>query len=447
MGKVVKLESSAKDRPRARSRSAGGNAGRRRSKTALVLGGGGFTGGVYEIGALRALDLLSVNRTVNQFDVYVGTSAGSLVAAALANGVTPEEMMRVIVGEPPMPFAEARVGSLLRPNYREFIARGLIFPVRLAHLLRALARDARQVSAVDILLGLAEALPTGLYSGKGIERYVHKILSSPGRTDDFRRLSTELYLAATDLDSCERVVFGRRGLDHIPISTAVSASSALPMIYTPVRIGDREYVDGGIVSTTNLDIAVDAGASLIVVVNPLVPYINDFEKRIPTLTGSRVRRVSDMGFPHIGYQAFKLLAHQRLHEVARSWEARYPGVDIILIEPDSSDELMFQTSVMNFTSRVQIARHGFQSVTLKLAGDYPRFKRICARHGIEISATRVRQVVKHFEGERESTRAWRKILEQTTATLLRQSAGSKPARAPGTSGPETSTRSEKSAGQ
>ena len=118
-------------------------------------------------------------------------------------------------------------------------------------------------------------------------------------------------------------------------------------------------------STTNLDIAVEAGAKFIVVVNPLVPYVNDFEKRIPTLTGSRARRVSDMGFPQIGYQAFKLLAHQRLHELARRWEERYPGVDIILIEPDPNDELMFQTGVMNFTSRVEIARHGFQSVTLQ----------------------------------------------------------------------------------
>jgi predicted acylesterase/phospholipase RssA len=194
------------------------------------------------------------------------------------------------------------------------------------------------------------------------------------------------------------------------------------MIYKPVRIGDREYVDGGLVSTTNLDIAVEAGAKLIVVVNPLVPYMNEFETQIPTVTGSRPRRVSDMGFPQIGYQAFKLLAHQRLHELARRWEERYPGVDIILIEPDRSDELMFQTSIMNFTSRVDIARHGFQSVTLKLANDYPRYKRICARHGLEISATRVRNVVKHFEAEREPTRAWRKILEQTTSTVLRQSA-------------------------
>ncbi len=420
MGRVVKLDAATGDRAVAVGRSKG--ARRRRSKTALVLGGGGFTGGVYEIGALRALDLLSVNRTVNQFDVYVGTSAGSFVAAAVANGVTPEEMMRVIVQQVPTPFPDARASSLLKPNYREFVSRGLMFPMRLAHLLRVLARDIGQVSAVDIVLGLAEALPTGLYSGEGIERYVRRILSDPDRTDDFRRLPTELYLAATDLDTCERVVFGTEGWDDVPISKAVSASSALPMIYKPVQIGDHEYVDGGLVSTTNLDIAVEAGAKFIVVVNPLVPYINDFEQQIPTLTGSRPRRVSDMGFPHIGYQAFKLIAHQRLHELARRWEERYPGVDIILIEPEASDELMFQTSVMNFTSRVDIARHGFQSVTLKLANDYPRYKRICARHGIDISATRVRNVVKHFEAEREPTRAWRKILEQTTSTLLRQSA-------------------------
>jgi NTE family protein len=421
MGKVVKLNASPADRRSAATRAATGRR-RQRSKSALVLGGGGFTGGVYEMGALRALDLLSVNRTVNQYDVYVGTSAGAFVAAAVANGVTPEEMMRVIVQQVPTPFPDARVSSLLKPNYKQFLTRGAMFPLRLAQLLRQLARDLGEISAVDIALGLAEVLPSGLYSGQGIENYVRRILSDPDRTDDFRLLANELYLTATDLDTCERIVFGSEGWDDVPISRAVSASSALPMIYKPVEVRDRELVDGGLISTTNLDIAVEAGAKFIVVVNPLVPYINTFEKRIPTLTGFRVRRVSDMGFPQIGYQAFKMLAHQRLHELAERWEERYPGVDIILIEPDASDELMFQTSVMNFSSRVEIARHGFQSVTLKLAHDYPRFKRICARHGIEISATRVRKVVKHFEAERESTRAWRKILEQTTSTLLRQSA-------------------------
>jgi predicted acylesterase/phospholipase RssA len=193
------------------------------------------------------------------------------------------------------------------------------------------------------------------------------------------------------------------------------------MVYKPVDIKGRQLVDGGIRSTTNVDVAVEQGAKFIIVVNPLVPYVNDFQKVIPTMTGSRVRRVSDMGFPQIGYQAFKLLAHQRLHEAVKHWEERYPGVDIILIEPDPNDELMFDTNILNFTKRVEIARHGFESVTLKLAKDYDHLVEVCAKHGIEISATRVRKVIRHFAKEREKTRAWRRILEQTTGALLRQS--------------------------
>jgi NTE family protein len=421
MGKVVKLEGGGSQRP-ATSREQGPRRRASRSRSALVLGGGGITGGVYEIGALRALDLLSVNRTVNQFDVYVGTSAGSLVAAAVANGVTPEEMMRIVVQQAPTSFPGLRVSSLLKPNYLEYIASGALLPWRLARLTRGLLRDLGRLSMVDLAMGLAESLPSGLYTTAGIERYVHAMLSGDERTDDFRQLRPELYLAATDLDTCERIVFGSPDWDDVPISAAVAASSALPMLYKPVVIKDRELIDGGVLSTTNIDIAVEAGAKFIVVVNPLVPYINDFDKRVRTMTGSRVRRVSDMGFPQVGYQTFKLLAYQRLHELARHWEERYPGVDIILIEPEPNDELMFQTGIMSYAAGVDIARHGFQSVTLKLAHDYPRFKRVCARHGIEISATRVRKVVRHFEDEREKTRAWRKILEQTTSALLRQSA-------------------------
>src|ERR687884_408686 len=128
MGKVVKLETSSK---------AAGKPRRRSSKTALVLGGGGFTGGVYEIGALRAIDLLSVNKTVNDFDVYVGTSAGALVAALAANGVTPEQMMRVVNDQVPSPFRDINLDMLLRPNYREFVAKGLRLPLHALGLLRS----------------------------------------------------------------------------------------------------------------------------------------------------------------------------------------------------------------------------------------------------------------------------------------------------------------------
>jgi hypothetical protein len=251
---------------------------------------------------------------------------------------------------------------------------------------------------------------------------VRTVLSDPDRSDDFRLLDSELYLAATDLDTCERIVLGAEGWDDVPISQAVRASAALPMVYQPVEVRGRELVDGGIVSTTNLDIAVEAGAKFIVVVNPLVPYVNDFGKEIPTLLGTKVRRVSDMGFPKIAYQTFKLLAYQRLHEMARQWQERYPGVDIVLIEPESDDEMMFQTNILNYASRLDVARHGFQSVTVKLASDYEDLREVAQRHGIEISATRVRKVVRHFEAEKEKSGAWRRILEQTTGALLRQSA-------------------------
>lgn len=419
MDNVVKIEDAgSKRRPRG---SGAAKRAKPRSKTALVLGGGGLTGGVYEIGALRALDLLSVNRTVNEFDVYVGTSAGSFVAAVTANGVTPEEMMRVVVQETPVPFRDVDVGTMLRPNWRDFITRSAALPFRVPGLVRELVTNLGNVSAMDFLVELAEvALPPGMYSGSGIESYLREVLADPDRTDDFRQLERELYIAATDLDSCERVVFGSAGWDDVPISRAVRASTALPMVYRPVEIHGRELVDGGIVSTTNLDIAVEAGAKFIVVVNPLVPYVN--ELGTPRADGGSRDRVSEMGFPQIGYQTFKLLAYQRLHEMRAMWEERYPGVDIVLIEPEPNDELMFKTSVMNFTSRLDVARHGFQSVTLKLSEDYEQLKRTAAKHGIEISATRVRKVVRHFTAEQEKSRAWRRILEQTTSTLLRQSA-------------------------
>jgi predicted acylesterase/phospholipase RssA len=277
----------------------------------------------------------------------------------------------------------------------------------------------REVSAVDIVNGLAGGLPSGVYSGRGIDSYVEEALADPDRTNDFRLLDNELYLTATDLDSTERVVMGDGEWMDVPISTAVAASGALPMLYEPVRIDGREFIDGGIRSTTNIDVAVEHGAKFIVVINPVVPYVNDLRKRIPTIMGTRARRVSDMGFTAIGNQAFRLLSHERLHIAVQHWEERYPGVDIILIEPEFDDELMFGTSIMDYSARLEIAKHGFESVTLKLARDYERYKSIAERHGIEISARRVRHVLDQVEREHEPQSAWRRVLEQTTAVLLR----------------------------
>jgi NTE family protein len=412
MGKVVDIES----KPRRRSQRS-----KKPSKTALVLGGGGFTGGVYEIGAMRALDLLAVNSTVNNFDVYVGTSAGSFVASMLANGVSPDEMMQVINEREPSELEDLDLGKALQPNYLGFLSKAAALPLRTAQLLRSLARIG-ELSAIDIGVGLAEALPTGIYSGSGLSDYVEQALSDGGRVNDFRLLDRELYLTATDLDTCERIVFGEEGWSDVPISKAVECSTCLPIVYKPVDLKGRQFVDGGIRSTTNVDIAVEKGAKFIVVVNPLVPYVNDFEKTIPTVFGRRVRRVSDMGLPAIANQTFRLIAHQRLHQAVKQWQEKYPGVDIILLEPEPNDELMFGTPIMDYSRRLKIARHGFETVTATLAQDYDRYKEIAEKHGLEISERRVRRVVEQAsEEEPEQTSAWKRVLEQTTSVLLRQS--------------------------
>jgi NTE family protein len=432
MGKVVKLQPKTKEKakvaaskdsiaPRGVGRAGAIDRRRRprRHKTALVLGGGGFTGGVYEIGALRALDLLAVNSSVNGFDVYVGTSAGAFIAALSANGVTPDEMMRVLVRDGEASFRAADLGDLLRPNVVELARKGMLLPLRTLAIARHLITQRGTVTLMDVMLELAEGLPSGLYTGQGIESYIQKVLEGPERTDDFRDLACELYLTATDLDSCERVVFGAKGHDDVPISTAVRASGALPMVYTPVKINGRELIDGGILSTTNLDIAVEAGAKLVVVINPIVPYVTDAAIAAAP-PGVEEPRVSQMGFAQIGYQAFKLVAHQRLHEQAERWEETYPGVDIVLIEPEPTDELMFETSMMNFASRLQIARHGFESVTRHIAEEYDRFSEIAKRHEIDISAERLTRAVEGLDAV-EDVGGWRKLLSGMPGALLRQS--------------------------
>ena len=357
-----------------------------------------------------------MNRTVNEFDVDLGTSSGSFVAALAANGVTSEEMMQVVLGERPAAFRDLDAAMLLAPNVRGLLRSAAGMPRHLVELAYQLATVRGGGALIDALLEFADSLPAGFATTAGIERYMREALEHPERSDDFRELARELYVVATDLDSCERIVFGEPGWDEVPISRAVGASTALPVLYAPVSIGGRQLIDGGIVSTTNLDVAAAHGATLIIAVNPLVPFSNE---RGPG--GAAGRRVADFGFSQVAYQSFKLLAHQRLHERRETWAARFPGVDIVLIEPDRDDRLMFETSLMSYSSRIEIAKHGFRSITHKLAGDYDRLKEVCARHGVEISAERVRGVLEHFVPERERSQGWRRILEQTTGALLRQS--------------------------
>ena len=385
----------------------GESSGAARSRAALVLGGGALTGGAYGVGALRAFDMLSAGRTVNDFDVYIGTSSGSFLAALAANGVRSHDMLRVLLANGPSAFPPLGPGTLLPPDLPALVRSGLSLPKRVLGGAWRVGATRDRGALIDALLGV---LPAGVCTTRGIESYVRAVLTTPPRTDDFRALEPDLFIAATDLDSCERVILGEPGWEDVPISRAVSASTALPVLYSPVRVGDRELVDGGVSSTTNLDLAVAHGAMLVVVVNPLAPYRN-----VSGGNGGAVRRISDLGFSQIAYQSFKLLAHQRLHDMQRLWEERYPGVDIVLIEPAGDDELMFEISPISYSARAEIAWHGFRSVAAALAGDDEEPIDTFARHGVSLEVEGVHEAIARASG---GDGAWREVLDEASAAPI-----------------------------
>ena len=174
---------------------------------------------------------------MNQFDVYVGTSAGSFVSSMVANGVTPEEMMRVVNQQVPTPFRDVDRGSLMRPNYLEFAQSAALLPLRLMGLARNFVGQLGQLSVIDLAVGLAEGLTSGMYDSAAIQEYLETVLGDPDRTNDFRLLENELYLTATDLDTCERIVMGGEDWDDVPIARAVAAVS-----YTHLTLPTTPYV-------------------------------------------------------------------------------------------------------------------------------------------------------------------------------------------------------------
>jgi len=354
-----------------------------KSKTALVLAGGGLTGTVYEIGALRAIDDLLVDRTVNDFDLFVGTSAGSLVASCLANGITTEQLMRIVDGsaqtiEPIGP------QHLFRFNFGEFSKRALQWPRVLWGAWSHYLRNFDDMTAFDWLWSLSEGLPSALYDGLVLEKYVRSVFEQMGGSNSFAELAKKLCIIATDLDTGERRVFGEDDACEVPISLAVAASTALPLVYKPVRIGNKEYVDGGLRGTASLDVAIEHGANLVICINPLVPFDNSARTAIPFL-GADGGYLSDKGMQAIMSQVSRITIQAGLHYHIKQLRRTYPEVDIVLIEPRPDDHQMFFYNVMRYSARRTIAEHGFEAVTLGLAENHRFFHDILNRHNIPIN--------------------------------------------------------------
>src|SRR5207302_1240248 len=133
------------------------------------------------------------------------------------------------------------------------------------------AMTAVRGSVPDMLAAAERDLPAGFFSLVALERYMRETFAVVGLQNSFTALERVLLIPAIDLDSAQRVVFGRDDLRDVPISEAVAASSAIPGFFEPYTLRGRDYVDGGVGFSGHADLAAEAGADVVIVVNPLVP--------------------------------------------------------------------------------------------------------------------------------------------------------------------------------
>jgi predicted acylesterase/phospholipase RssA len=356
---------------------------RKPGKTALVLASGGIAGVSYEVGALRALDHILLNRTVNDFDIYVGTSAGAVVSACLASGMPPIMLAGLIAGTVPGFKTLSRL-ELYRPNIEE-VARRLLQTPR---LLRGAASDywrfRDRVPLTEALYSLAPLLPSGLFRNDHVQAYLRETFAKAGFSDDFRDVPKELHIVAADIENDQRISFSRFSHPEVPISRAVAASTAIPLLFRPVEIEGRSYVDGGIKGSAAVDVAIERGAKLIVVVNALVPLDTHAISERATTPSAR-RTIVDLGLRAIFNQVVRGVLHDSLVEDIRGIRQRHPDVDILLIEPRPDDEKMFFHEVMSFSARLIVLQHGYETVTTGLSEVWPYISRILPRYGIEVT--------------------------------------------------------------
>jgi len=348
----------------------------------LALAGGGPLGVTYEIGALNALaeSLQGINFT--GLGVYVGVSAGSVLASGLANGITPREICRLFIE------GEAAGGAidafdpalLLQPALSEYLLRWGELPRVATHALRSFWANPNGTGWSAAAARLGQLLPTGLFDNSNIDQYLRKLFELPGRTNDFRKLRSKLILVATDLDSGESIELGSKGFDFIPISRAVQASAALPLLFPPVTIAGRNYVDGALTKTLHASGAYKAGARLVIGVNPLVPY----DANAGAMGPDTHRALLPGGLPMVLSQTFRALIHSRMQVSVARYSKDYPGLDLVMFEPTRADADLFFTNIFSYSSRRRLCEHAYQKTRADLLSRSEQLTPVFARHGITL---------------------------------------------------------------
>lgn len=343
----------------------GARAGRR-PRIALALAGGGPLGAIYEIGALCALEDCLEGVDFTTLDHYVGVSAGGFIAAGLANGIRPREMCAGFI-ENSGPAGEVFDPAWLSmPAWGEYLDRLRRLPaLAMAAALQATWGRKPWLQALE---GMAPVLPTGLFSNEEIHTRLAALFSQPGRSNDFRALHGRLTLLATELDTGRPVDFGSPGWDDVPISRAVQATCALPGLFPPVTINGRSYVDGALTKTMHASVALTEGVDLVLALNPLVPFA------VPNIAAG--------GLAAVLSQTFRTMIHSRLALGMRHYAHRWPGIDIVLLEPDPRDPELFGANPFSYGQRRRLAEHAYQQTRAWLREHEARLGPLLASHGV-----------------------------------------------------------------
>ena len=316
----------------------------------LVLGGGGTLGAAWMIGALRAIEQRS-GLDLRGSQLIVGTSAGSILAALLGAGASAEDLWRHQRGEP------VEFGPLAGHIFDyDMAAGGAAPPMPIPGLLgspRLIARSVRHPRRYPGTAVLSAFMPPGRGSLGDIGQMVEDVIPSgtwsphPG-----------IRIVAMDYDSGERVVFGRAGAPPIGLAEAVVASCSIPGWFPPARLGERRYVDGGTVSTTNLDVVgadeMPAGRALDEVYLLAPSAARGYDK--PTGVLGRLER----SFRH-------LVTRQMLHEVI---QIRREGTRVHVLCPGPEDLEVIGANLMDPSRRVEVLDTAMRTVTASLAADH-----------------------------------------------------------------------------
>jgi NTE family protein len=316
-------------------RRAGGGTPRR----GLVLGAGGVLGFAWAVGALKALEEAG-GFDCREVEMLVGTSAGSITAALLANGVSVDSMVRHQQGIPapgdPAVDYDHDGGGPLPP-----------IPTPSMGSPSLLARTARHPMTVTPFAALSSVLPLGRATLGPVHRLVDRQLPEGESWAPHR----SLWVVAMDYDSGRRVVFGRSGSPPARLPDAVCASCAIPGWFAPIEIAGRRYVDGGTCSSTSLDLLADQGLDEVYVVAPMTSFAMDEPNGVAARLERGVRRAIT----------------RRMMREAQKVQAS--GARVTMLGPGPDDLAAIGANLMDPTRRLAVLETSLRTSAAALSRD------------------------------------------------------------------------------